>query len=62
MPNDTDTVRELLEALQIARGYIYLVHCQLKDAVGHEDTAVRPDLDRIDATIAKALAREIPHA
>ena len=62
MPNDKDTIRELLEALQMARGYVYLVHCQLRAIVGHEETAVRPDLNRIDATIVKALAREIPHA
>ena len=58
----TDTIRELLEALQIARSYIYLTHCQLVAACGHEDTAVRPDLDRIDQTIAKALRQEIGHA
>ena len=49
---------ELLAALQIARGYIYLTHCQLASAIGHEETTVRPDLDRIDTTLARALEQD----
>jgi hypothetical protein len=45
---------ELLAALKIAREYVAASHGVLKHAMG-PDNLVKPDLDLIDAAIAKAL-------
>lgn len=45
---------ELLEALKKAREYVAKLHGSIAGAIGHENTIVKPDLDLIDAAIAKA--------
>jgi hypothetical protein len=48
---------ELLEALQKAREYVAKVNGSIVGAIGHDNTIVKPDLDLIDAAIAKAEGR-----
>jgi hypothetical protein len=45
---------DLLEALKKARDYVAKVNGSIAGAIGHENTIVKPDLDMIDAAIAKA--------
>ena len=46
-----DDFREVLDALRLAREYVAKVHGSIAGAMGHERTAVKPDLDKIDAAI-----------
>ena len=48
------TAPELLTEIKIAREYIRSLHGSLTNAMGHDKTTVKPDLDRINALIAKA--------
>lgn len=44
---------EMLEALKLAREYVVRVHGTIASAQGHENTIVKPDIDKIDAVLAK---------
>jgi len=52
---DVSPIGELVEALETARGYVAKVHGSLGRAVG-PDNIVLPDLQKIDAALALALA------
>ena len=49
---------DLLYALKLARGYVEAMHNNIASAMGHERTVIRPDLDVVDAAIAKAEGKE----
>jgi hypothetical protein len=42
----------LRSALLLAREYVVRVHGTLVSAMGHENTLVKPDLDKIDAALS----------
>ena len=44
-------ITELEEALALAFAYVERVHGTIASAMGHENTVVRPDLDKIRAVL-----------
>lgn len=48
---------ELLDMLKLARQYVHAQHAIIAAACGHQETIVKPDLDKIDTVIAKATGR-----
>jgi hypothetical protein len=48
---DHITKQEIISAFKLARGYVNAMQMNLAGAMGHENTVIRPDLERIDKAI-----------
>lgn len=44
---------EIIKAFELAQTYVYALHMTIAGAMGHENTVVRPDLDKVDKAIAE---------